>query len=220
MELVTQNFGGNIKIQKKNRLIDLYKKIKLIKKNKSYVNKEKIMNQIITYDTSYISNYWEKNNITDYDNMNVIYLGVIGIYNNGLLIKYGMSSYIQNRIKDHNKTFGEQFKIIYCSKCDNNNIVEKLFEQIVRSKKISVELEFGNKNQTELFTTNNEFKVSNAIEIINKLIEENPLKVIEEKDNKIKELEDNNLLLIEQEKTKQMELTLKIKKCELELLNY
>src|SRR3989344_2859161 len=174
MELVTQNFRGNIKIQKKNRLIDLYKKIKLIKKNKSYVNKEKIMNQIITYDTSYISNYWEKNNITDYDNMNVIYLGVIGIYNNGLLIKYGMSSYIQNRIKDH----------------------------------------------TELFTTNNEFKVSNAIEIINKLIEENPLKVIEEKDNKIKELEDNNLLLIEQEKTKQMELTLKIKKCELELLNY
>src|SRR3989344_708800 len=169
MELVTQNFGGNIKIQKKNRLIDLYKKIKLIKKNKSYVNKEKIMNQIITYDTLYISNYWEKNNITDYD---------------------------------------------------NNNIVEKLFEQIVRSKKISVELEFGNKNQTELFTTNNEFKVSNAIEIINKLIEENPLKVIEEKDNKIKELEDNNLLLIEQEKTKQMELTLKIKKCELELLNY
>ena len=63
---------------------------------------------------------------------------------------------------------------------------------------------------TELFTVKEDYMMDNIINMLNKLIDNNPLKSIEEKNNKIKELESN----LELEKLKEitkLELKLKLK---------
>src|SRR3989344_3229693 len=191
-----------------------------IRKTGSYSENKNIQfNNNLLLDTSFIKTYFNNNDLINYENKNVIYLGLIGIYNSRLLIKYGKSSRICDRIyKEHHITFGKQFTILHIAETDNNNIIEQLFEKAIRLKQLNVELVFNNKKQTELFIINGEFNIELAIEMINKLIIENPLRSNEIRDNII----NNNQLLIEQEKTKQIELQMqyeqeKTKQLDLEL---
>ena len=53
-----------------------------------------------------------------------MYFGIIELYNNELLMKYGISSDLF-RSKEHKNTFGEQLKIIDVWKTDNNKKYRK-----------------------------------------------------------------------------------------------
>ena len=73
-----------------------------------------------------------------------------------------------------------------------------------------------------MFTVKEDYTMDNIINMLNKLIDNNPLKSIEEKNNKIKELESNLELEKLKEMTKQRgleneKIKLEIKKLELEL---
>jgi hypothetical protein len=169
--------------------------------------------KVISKNTSYAKSFYDNINITDFDNKNVIYLGATGICDNEYLIKYGITSQIFEREKQHKCLIGDHFKIIYVAETDNKEIIESKFETILKSKQIHQKLAINNKTQTELFLTNDNFTIEVAIDTINQLITGNPLKAIEDKNTKIKELEyqmDNEKgLLIEKERTKQEELKLK-----------
>lgn len=171
----------------------------------------------VILDTSFVQSFYIENNISEFIGLNVVYLGIIGIYN-GILIKFGKSNRVFDRdYKEHKKTFGDQFKIICVIHTDNNTVIEKIFKQLIKSKGNSIDLQFNGKTQKELFTTTQMFTINDAINELEKIAESNPLKAIKDRDDKIKELSykyESNIG-IEKEKTKQAEE--KTKQLELEI---
>jgi len=160
----------------------------------------------INYDTSVYSYLHNAINISDYIGYNLVYLIVIGMYKSGWLIKYGLTSQIDERFKKHQATYGEKIKLIGLVKTDNNRKVESLFKALIQHRKLddqAKDLKFNSKSQTELFITNENFTVIDALENFNKIAKDNQSNVIKDKDDELKELKFNNILLIEQEKTKQ-----------------
>lgn len=186
----------------------------------------------IMLDTSFISSFYDTNSVSKYDKKNVIYLAVIGLHNNKLLIKYGESNDVYRReFKEHKRTYGNQFKIVFIHETDNKEKIENLFKMNIVSKKLNVNLKFKEKYRRELFLTSNSFTLDDAKKLMSNLIEDNPLESIKQKNNKIEDLEyqlkDHENLLTEiiekektkqeKEKTKQLELEVELKR--LELLN-
>jgi prophage antirepressor-like protein len=169
------------------------------------------LNNIVNTDISFIKSFYDDNNISDFLDTNVVYLIAIGIYNGGILIKYGKSSRIYERdFYEHKKTFGEQIKMLAIIPTDNNDEVETIFKKTIRAKGLDVKLEFNGKDRDELFVTNNNFTMEKAMELMQIIAEKNPLKSIKEKDEKIKELQfhqDNEkYVLVAKERTKQVEI--------------
>ena len=180
---------------------------------------EKTYTKDLNPDTSDFDSFYITHDSSDYIDANVVYLAVIGYYKKNVLMKYGKSSRIFEREIEHKRTFGNQFKIIYVNCTDNNNMVEMKFENVIKSKKLHVERKFCNKNQKEIFTLSPNFLINDAIKLFDKLVLENPLKSIKERDDKIKELEcmKKNDIHIEKEHTKQLEIQRKIKLLEKEI---
>jgi prophage antirepressor-like protein len=169
------------------------------------------LNNTVNTDISFINSFYNDNNISDFLDTNVVYLMAIGIYNGGILIKYGKSSRIFERdFNEHKRTFGEQIKMLAIIPTDNNDEVETIFKKTIRAKGLDVKLEFNGKDRDELFVTNNNFTMEKAMELMQIIAEKNPLKSIKEKDEKIKELQfqqDNEkYVLVAKERTKQVEI--------------
>ncbi len=169
------------------------------------------LNNTVNTDISFIKSFYDDNDISDFLDTNVVYLIAIGIYNGGILIKYGKSSRIYERdFYEHKKIFGEQIKMLAIIPTDNNDEVETIFKKTIRAKGLDVKLEFNGKDRDELFVTNNNFTMEKAMELMQIIAEKNPLKSIKEKDEKIKELQfqqDNEkYVLVAKEKTKQVEI--------------
>ncbi len=131
-------------------------------------------------------------NITNFDDKNVVYIGYVGKYNNELIYKYGISSRIFSRdYNEHRKTF-DAFELIYLKETDNNYKIETLFEKELKCRNLHRKLSFKNKNQTELFTIMPDNDIDKLTNMLDKLIETNPLPAILHANNKLKELENNN----------------------------
>lgn len=160
----------------------------------------------IKLDTSLLTSFYNENDISDFNDMNVDYIGVIGFYNNEILMKYGMSGDVYRReFKEHKNTYGEQFKIIFVGISDNNKKVEDKFKMNIKSKNLDVMLPFKGKQREELFTTGPNFSIDDVKGLMQKLIDENPLQSLKNKDDQIKELKykmkNEESLVIEKEKT-------------------
>jgi prophage antirepressor-like protein len=169
------------------------------------------LNNTVNTDISFIKSFYDDNDISDFLDTNVVYLIAIGIYNGGILIKYGKSSRIYERdFYEHKRTFGEQIKMLAIIPTDNNDEVETIFKKTIRAKGLDVKLEFNGKDRDELFVTNNNFTMEKAMELMQIIAEKNPLKSIKEKDERIKELQfqqDNEkYVLVAKERTKQVEI--------------
>ncbi len=153
----------------------------------------------------------------------------IGILNGDPLFKYGKTSRIYERdYKEHRGTFGKHIKVVLVLLTDNNDEVEKIFKRTILLNNVGTKMVFNNKMRDELFITNDNFTLSDAINEMKKIVEENPLKAIEERDNKIKELiymrnNDKDIIveqtkqIIAKEQTKQEELKLQRILAEIEL---
>jgi hypothetical protein len=167
----------------------------LMEKNIFYKNS---ILSLINFDTCFIM---EIDNIDQYDGYNVVYMIVIGIYNGGLLIKYGYTGNLKKRLEYHRNTYKPQnseegcnssIKLVYVAKTNNNRDCENVFKQLVKSKNINVEIEFEGENKVELFTTNNTFTLEKAKEEMTRIITNRKSKIDQEKDEYIKELEEKN----------------------------
>jgi prophage antirepressor-like protein len=173
----------------------------------------------VSLDTSLITSFYEENDISDFHEANVVYLMVIGMYESGLLVKFGKSSRIfQREHKEHKRDYGDQIKIVLVLNTDNNDKVEIAFSQSVEAKGLSRKLVFNGKSRDELFVTNEKFKLADVIDLMKKICNQHPLPAIKECKNEIKELKfqlDTNIS-IEQERTKQKELETKQKQYEAE----
>jgi len=165
-----------------------------------------MLNKNIIFDTSSVKSFYEENNnLINLVNANVTYIGIIGLINGNFLCKYGLSSRIFDRdLSEHKKTFGDQFKIVHIFQTDNNKLVEKSFKKILKLKGLHCDGEFSGKNQTELFVTNDNFNLTNAIDLMQEIADDNNVKIIRN-DNEIQ-------LMMLKEKTKQMELNLLIER--------
>jgi hypothetical protein len=136
-------------------------------------------------------------------------MGVIGTYNDMYLIKYGLSSRVLDRdVIEHRQTFGDQFKMVHVIETDNNKTVEDIIKQYVKTLNIDVKMVFNGKMRTEMFIATHEFTIEKAIQFINDTVNDHPLPSNKERDDKIKELKytRDSDILIEQERTKQMEI--------------
>jgi len=172
----------------------------------------------ISFNTSFVNSFHSTDYISNYMGLNTTYLGIIGLYDNKILGKFGMSGDIYNReFRDHKQTFGDSFKIIYILHTDNNKVVEDIFKKTILAKKLNVELEFNGKLRKELFLMDEKFNIDEAKKFMQEISEKNPLPGIKERDNKIKELEYNNEkeIILVKEKTKQMELETKQKEIDI-----
>ena len=194
-----------------------------IRKTGSYsmTNKSSIVNTSnILLQTSFFKEFYNMTNITKFLQSNVVYLGVIGLCN-GILVKFGKSSRVIDReYLEHKKTFGEQFKIIHIEITDNNDAVENIFKKILKTRNLITEHTFNGKVQKELFTTKDDFTIDNAIDLLHKTVIENPSDEIKHKNQLIDKLENvhnDKELLMEKEKTKQLEEKTKQLVLELEL---
>jgi hypothetical protein len=160
------------------------------------LKKEEDNQKDVILDTSYAKNFYNDNNISDYDGFNVVYLLAIGICYGRYLLKYGLSSRIYEReFKEHKLTFGNQIKMLSIVKTDNNKIIEELFEKEIISKNLAIKIKFNGKWKEELFLTSKHFTIKKAIELMQNLAFKNPSKNSIVLIDRIKELETEIKLL-------------------------
>jgi prophage antirepressor-like protein len=94
----------------------------LIEKDKLIEETQNTLNKFIEYDEEL---FWNENQINKFDNKNVLYLALIGIYNNERIYKFGKTEQIYTReCKQHQKFF-VTFKMRFVIECDNMSFVEK-----------------------------------------------------------------------------------------------
>ena len=189
---------------------------------KSYQKKKPTLFDIL-YNTNSIKSFYDEIQMHKYFDVCVVYLGVIGIYTDGeitgYIIKFGFSNDLGRRdLKEHQATFGKQFKIICAIQTDNGMKVESEFKKAIKMKDIDLELIFNGKLRKELCFTTSETTIKDLIKMMEEFVVEYPTKATRERDEKIKQLEYYNInaLAIEQEKTKQLELQYKLKLLEFE----
>ena len=129
----------------------------------------------------------------------VVYFGYIDKY----IIKFGHSNNIQNRIKQHEKTYGS-FKIIYIKECHNNKLIESKINQFAKESNVLHNLNIENKNYIELIKLTEEFTIDMIIdkieyecanlsknneELVNKL--QNEIKYLQEQIKKLQVEKEN-----------------------------
>ena len=181
---------------------------------------------------SNIKSFYNDHMITSYIGKNVVYIGITShvVMNNGImevLAKFGKTGRMTMRDIDEHRKFFDDFKVVFIRECDNYEEIEKLFKIELKALELYRQVEIKGVNCIELFTVKEDYTMDNVINLMNRLIENNPLKSIENKNNKIKELENGlelEKLKARKEITKQKELDneklkmeFEIKKLELKL---
>lgn len=154
-------------------------------------------------DTSYASSFFDSNDISNYKKCNVVYIGVVGISENRILGKYGKTGDIKKRLSEHKADFGENFKLIFVGKTNNNGVVENEFRDYIKSKGLEKKMVFNSENKTELFLTRNDFTLETAKETMINFIKKNPTDESRELELVVKDK--GQIMAIEFEKTKQSE---------------
>ena len=112
--------------------------------------------------TSHLSPFFEENDINEFANKPVDYIGGVGIIDGKPLYKFGNSDNIVQRISQLKGKYGDQFVIIYAILSDNNVVVESKFKSLVTHKGLMYSMKINGNNETELFTTTNDFTLKDA----------------------------------------------------------
>ena len=132
----------------------------------------------------------------------VVYFGYINEY----VLKFGHSNNIQNRIKQHEKTYGS-FKIIYIKECHNNKLIESKINQFAKENNILDNINLNNKNYIELIKLTAEFTIDiliNKIEYECANLSKNNDELVNKLQNEIKNLQEQiEKLQIDKENTKE-----------------
>lgn len=120
------------------------------------------------------TSFYKENDLYKYDNKNVIYLAYVGIVNGEDMYKYGKTSKLYDReYKAHRKNF-ETFEMQYVKITDNKDVVEDLLEKELQMRKIHRKATIKSMNQTELFTTTEEYTFQYIKTMLNRIVRDNP----------------------------------------------
>ena len=118
----------------------------------------------------------------------VVYFGYINEY----ILKFGHSNNIQNRIKQHEKTYGS-FKIIYIKECHNNKLIESKINQFAKENNVLDNININNKNYIELIKLTDDFTIDiliNKIEYECTNLSKNNDELVTKLQNEIKNLQE------------------------------
>jgi prophage antirepressor-like protein len=170
-----------------------------IRKNGSYS-----LNDDYIKDTTNIISFFDMYDISVFDNIPVVYIGVIGTHNGIFVYKFGLTSNIRQRLEDHKKNFGDQFKMLSVYSTKDNVNIEKQIKEYVKLNNLQYKITIGNAIQQEVFITNEISKIQ--------------VKIHQVLNNKDICAHNNDLLLIEIEKTKQEQAKQKQLEAQLEIL--
>jgi prophage antirepressor-like protein len=145
-------------------------------------------------DTSYVKiSFYELNNKSDFKDCNVIYLIAVGKYNGKILLKFGKSGRVIDREEiEHQNIFGEQIIMLHIWKTDNKDKVENLIKDKIKSKGLDTKVMFDGKVREELILLDDMHDIEDIKDLMEEIIEKNPLPLLQEKDNEIQE-KDNAL---------------------------
>jgi hypothetical protein len=133
-----------------------------------------------------MKSFYRKNDITKFDNKNVLYVAYVGMHKNQELYKYGKSVSIYEReYLKHRKSFNV-FEMRYIKITDNKDIIEKLFEKELKIRNLHTSLLIKNKKQTELFSLSTDYTYKYMIRMLNRLIKNNPSHEVKELQDKLK----------------------------------
>jgi methyl-accepting chemotaxis protein len=168
-----------------------------LRKNGSYV-----INPEITDYSKY-----EIEELSKYYDYKVFYIFYIGFINNKHVFKYGITSNIYKRFRQHRNDFEEydnNIYPIYVAKCENNREIESAFgdEMIDAGLKLDGrEFKSFKGNKTELTTISNVYNIEFLVEKANFLIKNIKSRAmlerdVKEKDKEIKDLKENNKKII------------------------
>ena len=95
--------------------------------------------------TKPIKSFYDDRIITPFIGKNVI------VNDNLFANNYALSAIVIDRdFKKHRKNF-INFNMVYIRECDNNDVVEKIFENELKAKKLRRSYKINNSNDTELF---------------------------------------------------------------------
>lgn len=120
------------------------------------------------------TSFYKENDLYKYDNKNVIYLAYVGIVNGEEMYKYGKTSKLYDReYKAHRKNF-DIFEMQYVKITDNKDVVEDLLEKELQMRKIHRKATIKTMNQTELFTTTEDYTFQYIKKMLNRIARDNP----------------------------------------------
>lgn len=126
--------------------------------------------------------------VNRFDKLQVFYIGYIGIIEDKSSYKFGKSDNLRRRRKEHKETFG-QFDLVYVVDCPSNIVLEQRFKEHPCIKKAIFSYKFGEKNQTELFHTDDDLNLEQVEKIVLKLKNEIGSQTEEERRHKEKIME-------------------------------
>jgi hypothetical protein len=195
-----------IRTEKANKIRDYYVDIEDLCLE---FNKYLLQNKDIELQKNIINDKYKINALLQsLDIKPVVYFGYINEY----VIKFGHSNNIQNRIKQHEKTYGS-FKIIYIKECHNNKLIESKINQFAKESNVLHNLNIENKNYIELIKLTEDFTIDMIIDKIEyecANLSKNNDELVTKLQNEVKYLQEQiKKLQIEKENLKENKTNLK-----------
>jgi len=195
-----------IRTEKANKIRDYYVDIEDLCLE---FNKYLLQNKDIELQKNIINDKYKINALLQsLDIKPVVYFGYINEY----VIKFGHSNNIQNRIKQHEKTYGS-FKIIYIKECHNNKLIESKINQFAKESNVLHNLNIENKNYIELIKLTEDFTIDMIIDKIEyecANLSKNNEELVTKLQNEVKYLQEQiKKLQIEKENLKENKTNLK-----------
>jgi hypothetical protein len=126
------------------------------------------------------NSYYDNLSITDYDGVNVIYVGYIGIHSGEQLYVYGYTNRLfQKDCEEYRKEFDE-VTMVYIYRTDNNAQIIDKFRVELAFKKLNRKLIINNKEYTDLFVPEKDSSYRSVIDILDETRIRYPLPALTE----------------------------------------
>jgi hypothetical protein len=151
-----------------------------------------------------IENETKSNTLLEqYKNKDVLYLTFVKEFDEYMLVKYGITQFVEDTLARHRETYGKQVYYMYITECNNREKLERRIQ--THTDLVSRHIkEFDEKPRKELLRVDKYFTIDKLIELIEKLKEY--MKVVSSIE-----------LELARELTKQKEIDLELKKLEYDL---
>ena len=170
-------------------------------------NQMKASKALNAQNTMLIENKMEKSLFDAYSGKKVVYVGRVSDH----VIKFGYSDNLYERIHRHKKDISDAFKVVFVVECELNRELEQLFKDDSQVQERRFSEVFGDRKQTELVRLDTDF----GIEHVEKLLKRLKTKL----ENSMELARLDKTLEIEKEKTRQLELQVKLNEQQIKILN-
>ena len=130
--------------------------------------------------------FYENNDITDFENTHVVYLAYIGNDNNQYILKFGVSGdYPRRELEEHRKTY-KNYNVINIWPANANYLIESKIKKAMRAKRV---IHKGKIKGTELIALNGVFTLDKCINTIDKIVQNTKSKLEENYEKSTNEIE-------------------------------